>query len=100
MLGPCTVSCCRVGLGVCCNFHCSPRTSWVCWHASWCLAWLLQLNWLLSAGPLRAAAAVVALLLGLNVARTYQERLRQFLSDIAGESGSSLAAAAGGAKAD
>lgn len=48
-----------------------------------------------------AAAAVAALLLGLNVARTYQERLRQFLSDIAGESGSSLAAAAGGgAKAD
>ncbi|KAI7841961.1 hypothetical protein COHA_004488 [Chlorella ohadii] len=47
-----------------------------------------------------AAAAFAALLLGLNVARTYQQRLRQFLSDIAGESGSSLAAAAGTAKAD
>ena len=47
-----------------------------------------------------AAAAFTALLLGLNVARTYQERLRQFLSDFAGESGSGLAAAGGVAKAD
>jgi hypothetical protein len=28
---------------------------------------------------------VAALLLGLNVARTYQEKLRQFLADVTGD---------------
>ena len=32
-----------------------------------------------------AAGAVAALLLGLNVARTYQDKLRQFLADVAGD---------------
>lgn len=32
-----------------------------------------------------AAGALAALLLGLNVARTYQDKLRQFLADVAGD---------------
>ena len=35
--------------------------------------------------PCAAAGAVAALLLGLNVARTYQDKLRQFLADVAGD---------------
>jgi hypothetical protein len=35
--------------------------------------------------PFLAAAAIAALLLGLNVALTYQDKLRQFLADVAGE---------------
>lgn len=42
-----------------------------------------------------AAGAAAALLLGLNVARTYQDKLRAFLADVAGDaSGGGVAAAA------
>jgi len=47
-----------------------------------------------------AASAVVALLLGLNVARTYQDKLRQFLADVAGEQSGSFMAAAPSQKAE
>lgn len=48
--------------------------------------------------PAPAATALVALLLGLNVVRTYQDKLRQFLADVAGEQPG--AAAAVGAPAE
>lgn len=44
--------------------------------------------------PVPAAGAIAALLLGINVALTYQDKLRQFLADVAGDqSGGGLAAA-------
>ncbi len=42
--------------------------------------------------PALAASALVALLLGLNVVRTYQDKLRQFLADVAGEQPSAAVA--------
>ena len=43
-----------------------------------------------------AAGAAAALLLGLNVARTYQDKLRQFLADVAGDAAPMGGALGGG----
>lgn len=53
-----------------------------------------------ASSPAAAAGAIAALLLGLNVARTHQAKLRQFLADVAGDQSGGGLAAAPTAKAD